>query len=93
MIFNREPALIAAAIRAVIYAAVMFGLAISEAQLAAIMIAVEAILAVVVRSAVTPNVSVVERRDGGEVIAGPANDRATDGAVVRHLGADGQIGP
>jgi hypothetical protein len=52
--FGREPTVIAAAIRAVILCAVAFGLQWSPDQIAAIMLAVEAVLAVVVRQQVTP---------------------------------------
>jgi len=53
-LFN-EPVLIGAAIRAVIYAGIQFGWKISIDQLGALMIAVEAVLAVVTRALVTPN--------------------------------------
>ncbi len=50
-----EPVLIGAAVRAVIFAAMTFGIKVSIDQLAAIMAAVEAVLAVVTRALVTPN--------------------------------------
>lgn len=53
-IFN-EPVLIGGAIRAVILAAVAFGLTVTPEQLAALMLAVEAVLALVTRALVTPN--------------------------------------
>lgn len=53
-LFN-EPVLIGAAIRAVIYAAMAFGLQMTTEQLGALMAAVEAILALVTRALVTPN--------------------------------------
>lgn len=49
----REPVVIAAAIRAVLIAAMAFGLNWSPEQMAAVMGAVEGLLAVIVRSQVT----------------------------------------
>lgn len=49
-----EPVAVAAAIRAVILCAVAFGLGWSVEQIAAVMLAVEAVLAVVVRGKVSP---------------------------------------
>lgn len=49
-----EPVAIAAAIRAVLVAAVAFGLDLDESQIVAVVVAVEAVLALVVRSKVTP---------------------------------------
>lgn len=80
---GREPALWAAAVRAVLWAAILFGLSLSEVQLGGVMLAVEALLALWTRSQVTPVVSVVEAAHGGKVLAGPANERATPGTVVR----------
>lgn len=54
MIWGREPVAIAAAIRAVILVGVAFGLRWSPEQIAAVMLAVEAILAVIVRGKVSP---------------------------------------
>ena len=51
---NTEPVALAAAVRAVLLAAMAFGLSLSVEQLAAVMFAVEAVLAVVVRQRVTP---------------------------------------
>ena len=54
--WNREPVAIAGAIRAVILCAVAFGLKWSPEQIAAVMLAVEAVLTLVTRqSVVTPN--------------------------------------
>ena len=50
-----EPVMIAAAIRAVILAAVSFGLNVTAEQTATLMVAVESVLALVTRSLVTPN--------------------------------------
>lgn len=53
-IFN-EPVLLGTAIRAVILAAMAFGFSMTPSQLAAVMLAVEAVLAIVTRALVTPN--------------------------------------
>lgn len=50
-----EPVLLGAAIRAIILAGVAFGLPVSPEQLASLMLAVEAVFAVVTRTIVTPN--------------------------------------
>lgn len=62
MILNREPALIAAAVRACLLAATAFGLEWTAEQVAALLLAVEAVLAVFVRQSVTPNVDVRARK-------------------------------
>lgn len=82
---GREVTVWMAAVRAVIYVAMLFGLDLDDVQFAAILVAVEAILALLTRSQVTPNVAVVEREQAGQVIAGPANDQVTEGAVVRDV--------
>lgn len=51
---SREPVAIAAAVRAVLYAVAAFGFDISPAQIGAVMVAVEACLAVVIRNRVSP---------------------------------------
>jgi hypothetical protein len=56
----REPVAIAAAIRGLILAAVAFGLNWTAEQVAALMFAVEAVLALVVRQSVTPNATATE---------------------------------
>ena len=50
---TREPVAIAAAVRAVLLAGMAFGLDWTAEQLAAVMLAVEAVLALVVRQTVT----------------------------------------
>lgn len=54
MKLNTEPVAIAAAIRAVLVAAVAFGLDWSGDQIAALVLAVELVLGLLVRSQVTP---------------------------------------
>lgn len=56
---TREPALVTSAIRATLYAAVLFGLPLSVEQSAGVLLAVEAILALVTRAVVTPSAEVV----------------------------------
>jgi hypothetical protein len=53
-ILNKEPVAIAAALKTVLFVAVLFGLAINEQQLAGIAIALEVVLGLFVRSKVTP---------------------------------------
>lgn len=83
MILGREPALWVAAIRAGLYAVVLFGFPLSEVQTAGILLAAEAVLALWTRAEVTPNAAVIEREHDGKVLAGPAADQATPGDVVR----------
>jgi hypothetical protein len=52
--FNTEPVAIAAAVRAVLVAAVAFGLEMSGEQIAALVVAIEIVGALFVRSKVTP---------------------------------------
>lgn len=55
MIFNREPVAILAAVRAAVLAVMGFGVIhVSPSQLAGVMLALEAVLALVTRSKVTP---------------------------------------
>lgn len=55
MQLRNEPVMLGGAIRAVILAATAFGLNWSAEQVAAIMLAVEAVLSLFTRSQVTPN--------------------------------------
>lgn len=57
--FGREPALIAGAVRAIILAAVAFGLRWTPEQIGALMLAVEAVLTLLVRQNVTPTAAPV----------------------------------
>ena len=54
MLFNREPALILAAVQAVLAVAIGFGLDVSPEQLSLILAATAAVLGVVTRQRVTP---------------------------------------
>ena len=54
MIFNREPALILAAVQAVLAVAIGFGVDITTEQLALILAATAAVLGLITRSKVTP---------------------------------------
>lgn len=63
-IFN-EPVLLGTAIRAIILAGIAFGLNVTPEQLAAVMLAVEAVLALITRAVVTPNHLAEARVDAG----------------------------
>jgi hypothetical protein len=52
---NTEPVAISAAVRAVLVCLGAFGLGLSAEQIAAVVVAVEAVLALVVRRRVTPS--------------------------------------
>ena len=60
-----EPVLIGAAIRSVILAAAAFGMEMSADQIAALMGAVEAVLALITRALVVPNGVAEARVDAG----------------------------
>lgn len=53
--WGREPVAVMAAIRAVLVAAMSFGLDLSDEQFVTVMVAVEAVLAMVTRGKVTPS--------------------------------------
>ncbi len=53
MLFRREPVLIASLVRAVIVLGTAFGLELDAAQIGALILFAEAVLGVIVRSAVT----------------------------------------
>jgi hypothetical protein len=54
VILNREPVAIVNAVRLVLLAAVTFGLDLSDSQIVAAMVALEAVLTLFTRSQVTP---------------------------------------
>lgn len=54
MKLNAEPVAIAAAVRAILVMAAAYGLGLTGDQIAATVVAVEAVLAVIVRAKVTP---------------------------------------
>jgi len=76
-----------ALVAAVLPVLVLFGVDLTEAQIAGIqgvVVAVVALVTIVMRGKVTPDIKVVERVGAGtEVVAGPANDRVAEGVVVR----------
>lgn len=86
MIFNREPVVILAAVNAAIALGVGFGANVSGEQQALIGAAVSAVLALIARQAVVPNVTVDEHLDtaqrlfrlGG--VLPPADDIPATGA-------------
>lgn len=72
-IFNREPAVIAGAIRTVLYGAVIFGYLpdLTIEQLAQIAIGLEVLLGLFVRQSSTPNVTVAQIVQTPPTAAGP----------------------
>ena len=81
---RREPALLSGLVSAAIALAVAFGLDLSGEQTGAIMAVTAAVLAILVRSQVTPTVTVAaeEPKPGGATIAGPAAAEADPGLSV-----------
>lgn len=75
---RREPALALGLVSATIALLLSFGLHLTDEQVGAIMAVVVAVLSVVTRQAVTPNVSVAVRKD-----------ELTEGADVAYLGERG----
>ena len=81
-----EPVMIGAAIRAVILAAVTFGLSITTEQIAALMVAVEAVMALITRGIVTPNTLAEERvAAGGSPTVSRGDALAVSDATRRNL--------
>jgi hypothetical protein len=80
---TREPALITSAIRAGLYCAVLFGLPLTDEQTAGVLLAVEAVLALVTRAVVAPAAEVVVQQVPGDTVqtAGPASDVETGAPV------------
>lgn len=83
---GREPVAIVNAVRLAVLAAMTFGLDLTEAQLIAVMAALEAALTLVARQSVTPNPTVEEHLDTAVrltrmgVHLPPADDVPTTGA-------------
>lgn len=69
-----EPVMVGAVIRAIILAASSFGADITPEQMAALMLAVEGILALVTRALVTPNQLAEHRVEMGGSPTTPLND-------------------
>lgn len=59
--FGREPVAIAAVVRLGLLMLVAFGLKLSVDQIAAVMVFIEALLALLTRQSVTPNQTVAEQ--------------------------------
>ena len=80
----REPALITSAVRAALYCAVLFGLPLTDEQTAGVLLAVEAVLALITRAVVTPASEVVAQKTPDAVVpvAGPALGGSKDGDPV-----------
>lgn len=87
----REPAVsigsITALVSAVLALIVVLGVTLPEGFEAALIGVITAagpiIAGIVIRSRVTPVQDVVERRDGGRVVAGAGHDTIAEGAVIR----------
>src|SRR5690625_3151403 len=79
-----------ALVAAVLPVLVLFGVDLTEAQIAGIqgvVVAVVALVTLVLRGKVTPDIKVAERVNAkAEVVAGPANDIVDEGVVVRKQG-------
>jgi len=64
---------------------------LDESQKVAILgivgVAAPFLVAAIARGKVAPNSSVVERRAGDVIVAGPANERVSEGTVVREVEA------
>ena len=86
LLLGREPVLWFELLRAVLPVAVLFGLPLTPEQTAGLLLVWSSLLALITRSAVTPNASVAEHVVGGKVVAGPANDRELENAYVRNIG-------
>lgn len=92
---NREPAAIVGAITGLAAAVVALVVAFQpdlltpeqqSAILGVVAVVAPIIAALVIRSKVTPDTAVVERLEGNDaVVAGPANDLAHEGDLVRRL--------
>ena len=65
--FDNEPVMVLFAVRAILLAAISFGLNWTGEQVATFMIAVEAVAAVFTRGKVTPNPNVRSTMDGSKV--------------------------
>ena len=71
-IFEKEPAVIAGAIRTVLYGAVIFGvITLTVEQLAQVAIGLEILLGLFVRQSSTPNVTVAQIVNTPPTAAGP----------------------
>lgn len=90
---RREPALLVGLVMAILIALTEFGIEVTAGQQAAIVGVIIAIGAIIVRQAVTPNVSVAALEDpvqvggGGDLMAGQASD-VPDGDPVDVVPAD-----
>lgn len=90
-LWGREPVAIVATVEAIIMLAIGFGLNITGEQVAMINTALMAVLALIARQQVTPMGKVLEYLPdlkNGHVVAGPANDMAVPGEVVREIGEE-----
>lgn len=80
---KREPALIYGLVSAVIALILAFGVDLSNEQVGTIMAVVVAIMAIITRASVTPNVTVAAKeRDAGLVAGQAAPEPIAEGAPV-----------
>lgn len=90
-----EPAISIGSISAVISAGLALAVVLGadlpagfEAALLALVAALGPIIAAIItRARVTPTVDVVERRDGGDVVAGKGHDTIAEGEKIRDVHA------
>lgn len=80
-ILGREPAVIAGAVRAIILLGVAFGLRWTPEQIAALMLAVEAVLTLLVRQNSTPTAN-PQLREGTTVEVITANDKPNESVTL-----------
>lgn len=92
-ILKREPALISGVVAAVIALAVAFGFDLSGEKIGAIMAVVAAVLAIVTRASVTPNVSVAALEVSGMTVAGAASPIPDGTPVLLKAGPARPISP
>lgn len=90
-----EPTVVQAVVRALFVLLGSVGLVVTDTVEGQVMVAiaafyalVDAVTTAINRARVTPTEGVVEKADGDRVIAGPANDLAPTGALVRYIGGD-----
>ena len=80
-ILGREPAVIAGAVRAIILLGVAFGLQWTAEQIAALMLAVEAVLTLLVRQNSTPTAN-PQLREGTTVEVITADDKPNESVTL-----------
>ena len=83
-IFNREPVAIAGAVRSILYVLILMGaIMLDEKQLAGIALALEVVLGLFARGAVTPTAAPSLAYNADVLIEGTGDVPPADGIVVR----------